>query len=175
MYTHNQATALVVVLIIALCGTAMVLANTASALAVTNEKLQQVYGDLMTTKDSLHVLEKGLANDAGTIAELRQENAQLRELIQRDSRDLEIIADLRMHPDLIPFAGVLGGTFGFYFPDMIYVVFSRPYLGHVLAYVDDGHISGMVLLDFILDDNGEIAWRLAVANPGHEYGWTLYP
>lgn len=67
----------------------------------------------------------------------------------------DIVDDLVKHHELIPYEGVLGGQ----------MLFSRKYtvvLGprRVLAYYDDGHIDGHMLLEYEVSDQGMISWRL---------------
>lgn len=68
----------------------------------------------------------------------------------------EIIADLQKHPELIPYKGVLGGRMGFYFADMIWVLNKK----WVLAYFEDGHIGGWMLLEFKVFQGGKISWKV---------------
>lgn len=67
----------------------------------------------------------------------------------------DIINDLRMHPELIPYDGVLGGTMGFYDPEGIRVLSNR----WVFAGFDDGHINGYMLLSYHIND-GKISWEV---------------
>lgn len=66
----------------------------------------------------------------------------------------DLRADLKGHPELIPHKGTLGGTMGFHFPDRIHVLSSQ----WVLAYFEDGHFGGHVLLKFAVTDKGLISW-----------------
>lgn len=68
----------------------------------------------------------------------------------------EIIEDLRVRPDLIPFSGVLGGTMAF----REFRVLSS---NRVLAMFDDGHIGGWALLGFEAKERGKIEWKLVYA------------
>jgi len=67
----------------------------------------------------------------------------------------DLRADLKRHPELIPHKGTLGGTMGFYFPNKIHVLSSQ----WVLAYFEDGHNGGYVLLKFAVTDKGLISWK----------------
>ena len=69
----------------------------------------------------------------------------------------DLRADLKRHPELIPYKGSLGGTMGFHFPDKIHVLSSQ----WVLAYFEDGHIGGYMLLKFEVTDKGLISWTTA--------------
>lgn len=66
-----------------------------------------------------------------------------------------IIDDLMKHNELIPYKGVLGGTMGFYFKNKIYVLSDK----WVLAYFDDGHIGGYMLLNYKWSNKG-FSWRV---------------
>ena len=68
----------------------------------------------------------------------------------------DLKADLKGHPELIPYEGRLGGTMGFRFPDKIYIASSQ----WVLAYFEDGHVGGIVLLKFAVSDKGLISWKV---------------
>jgi len=68
----------------------------------------------------------------------------------------DLIADLRKHRDLIPYKAVLGGTMNFYFEDLIHVLSSK----NVLAYFEDGHIGGHMLLEYHVLDGGKISWKV---------------
>lgn len=71
----------------------------------------------------------------------------------------DLVADLQKHPELIPYKGVLGGTMAFGFPDKIYVLTDR----YVLAYFEDGHIAGWMLLEYTVGRGGKISWRVTDA------------
>lgn len=73
----------------------------------------------------------------------------------------DLITDLRMHPELIPYESVLGGEMRF-FKDEIYVLTSK----WVLAYFEDGHIAGKILLEYSVDENGAISWQVIQAMRG---------
>lgn len=82
--------------------------------------------------------------------------AELKEMGLADPVN-DLKADLKSHPELIPYKGRLGGTMGFRFPDKIYIASSQ----WVLAYFEDGHVGGMVLLKFAVSDKGLISWKVA--------------
>lgn len=68
----------------------------------------------------------------------------------------DLISDLQEHPQLIPHGGVLGGTMAFGFPEKIHVLTDR----WVLAYFEDGHIAGWMLLEYQVARGGRITWRI---------------
>ncbi|MCO5386498.1 MAG: hypothetical protein NHB14_12825 [Desulfosporosinus sp.] len=67
----------------------------------------------------------------------------------------DIVADLKMQSELIPYKGIMGGTMGFYHDKDIHVLTDR----WALAYFDDGHISGYMLLSYDIN-NGTISWKV---------------
>ncbi|WP_139024307.1 hypothetical protein [Desulfosporosinus sp. OT] len=67
----------------------------------------------------------------------------------------DIVADLKMHSELIPYKGILGGAMGFYDDNNIYVLTNR----WVFACFEDGHISGCMLLRYDIN-NGSISWKV---------------
>jgi hypothetical protein len=68
----------------------------------------------------------------------------------------DLAADLQKHPELIPYEGVLGGTMAFAFPEKIHVLTDK----YVLAYFEDGHIAGWMLLEYGVSRGGRITWRV---------------
>ena len=64
--------------------------------------------------------------------------------------------DLMEDPDLITQEGVLGGTMGFYFSEGIHVLNER----WVLAYFEDGHVGGAMLLRYDVLPGGDIKWEV---------------
>ncbi len=64
--------------------------------------------------------------------------------------------DLMDEPDLITREGVLGGTMGFYFSEGIHVLNER----WVLAYFEDGHVGGAMLLRYEVLPGGEVRWEV---------------
>jgi len=67
----------------------------------------------------------------------------------------EIIDDLIKHKELIPYEGVLGGTMDFFAKESIFVISDK----WVLAYFEDGHIGGNMLLRYSIK-NGDIHWKV---------------
>lgn len=94
----------------------------------------RIYADSPSSYVTAELKDKGLANP---VSDLR--------------------ADLKRHPELIPYKGSLGGTMGFHFPDKIHVLSSQ----WVLAYFEDGHNGGHVLLKFEVTDKSLISWKTA--------------
>jgi len=119
-------------------------------LSKDNTLIQQKLGEYATQVAELkgEIEKVKLANyDNSTILELQREGftGQLK----------DVIADLKLHTELIPYKGVLGGTMGFYGDNDIHVLTNR----WVFAYFEDGHISGYMLLRYDIN-NGNISWKV---------------
>jgi hypothetical protein len=71
----------------------------------------------------------------------------------------EIVASLQVHPEVIPFEGVLGGTMGFYYPDRIHVLNTS----WVYADFDDGHVAGHGLFAYSVRADSTLEWRTVMA------------
>ncbi|MEA1960675.1 MAG: hypothetical protein U9N81_05210 [Bacillota bacterium] len=67
----------------------------------------------------------------------------------------DIALDLKTHNELIPYEGILGGTMRFFGSDHIFVLTDR----WVLAYFEDGHIGGYLLLEYKIE-NGTISYTV---------------
>lgn len=67
----------------------------------------------------------------------------------------DIISDLRQHRELIPFEGSMGGTMNFYGQSKIWILTKR----WALAYFEDGHNGGYLLLEYAITKDGEINWK----------------
>lgn len=68
----------------------------------------------------------------------------------------DITQDLLRRSDLIQHEGVLGGTMGFYSPDNIHILSPQ----WVFAYFEDGHIRGEMLLEYSIERDGTISWKV---------------
>jgi len=66
-----------------------------------------------------------------------------------------LIQNLKSHPELIPEKGTLGGTMGFYFDEKIWILTNK----WVLAYFEDGHTGGYLLLQYDVRSDGTINWK----------------
>ena len=73
----------------------------------------------------------------------------------------DLKADLQLHRELIPYPGVLGGTMGFYSDEDIRILGPR----WVFARFEDGHIGGVMLLEYRVS-GGKITWRRLAAAKG---------
>lgn len=67
----------------------------------------------------------------------------------------ELLLNLEDNSELISFEGVLGGKMQ-YFASESSVISSR----WVLGYFEDGHIFGYSLLEYKIDDKGEVKWKI---------------
>ncbi|HUV63327.1 MAG TPA: hypothetical protein VMW24_05470 [Sedimentisphaerales bacterium] len=67
----------------------------------------------------------------------------------------QIIADLKQHRELISYKGTLGGTMNFYDDGKIWILTKK----WVLAYFEDGHIAGYLLLEYEVTQGGRIIWK----------------
>jgi hypothetical protein len=72
----------------------------------------------------------------------------------------DIISDLRQHKELIPYEGSLGGTMNFYFESKIWVLTKK----WVLAYFEDGHTGGYLLLEYEVAEDGRIKWKTVTSH-----------
>jgi len=67
----------------------------------------------------------------------------------------DIISDLRQHRELIPYKGSVGGTMNFYSESQIWILTKK----WVLAYFEDGHNGGYLLLEYEVTKDGKIKWK----------------
>lgn len=99
-------------------------------------------------------------------AELTAEIADLKARVENESKSIQslpfnkagsqdIINDLMKHDELIPYEGVLGGKMNFYSEKDIFVLSDK----WVLAYFEDGHIGGNMLLEYSIKDD-KISWKV---------------
>lgn len=118
--------------------------------------LQQERKVLTAEIDSLKISVEHFRRERGSQELLSHE--KLIGLTRKGLKDpaTEIVADLRKHPELIPYKGVLGGTMGFYYEGEIHILSSK----WVLASFDDGHIAGIMLLKYEVSDDGKISWEV---------------
>lgn len=118
-----------------------------TSLSIYNTKLLKDYAtQVVELKGEIETLK--LANyDKTTMLELERKGytGQLK----------DVVADLKMHSELIPYKGILGGTMGFHIDNDIHVLTDR----WVFAYFEDGHISGYMLLRYDIN-NGSIVWNV---------------
>lgn len=68
----------------------------------------------------------------------------------------DLVNNLLVNAEMIPFEGVAGGTMSFYNPKQIYILNDH----WAVAYFEDGHIGGHALLKFNVIDQDSIEWTL---------------
>jgi len=68
----------------------------------------------------------------------------------------EIISDLKRHGELIPYEGRMGGTMNFYGQSKMWILTNK----WVLAYFEDGHNGGYLLLEYEITKGGGIHWKI---------------
>lgn len=87
---------------------------------------------------------------------------ELRRLQRKGLRNpvFELLQDLAQRDDLIPAEAFFGGTMHI-IPGEVYVLTDR----WVLAGFEDGHVRGNLWLEYDVDNNGWISWRVL--------GWYL--
>lgn len=107
--------------------------------------------------------ETGGAPGGGGVEHVAGERRDLLDSVERDwlrragfaAPAESLRADLLRHPELIPTAGVVGGTMAFR-PDAIYVLPG----GHVWAIADDGHIEVALLLRYSVKRDTTVQWSV---------------
>ena len=84
-------------------------------------------------------------------------NYHIRRMKQKGLNDpvQDLVQDLKEHPEFITEKGVLGGSMGFYFDKKIWVLTNE----WVLAYYEDGHNGGYLLLHYNVSNDGSIDWK----------------
>jgi len=68
----------------------------------------------------------------------------------------DIVSDLKQHGEIIPFKATMGGTMNFYDRSKIWILTNR----WVLAYFEDGHNGGYLLLEYQIAPGGKIIWKI---------------
>ncbi len=126
--------------------------NTSGAFIAANARLQRQVDSLSAQLDSITQITQLLGNKTGLPTK-----EDIRYLKQRGlTQPLEAIkADLAKNNRLIPVEGSVGGTMQFY-KERIHVL-NRKW---VLAYFEDGHNAGEMLLEYTVADNGRISWKV---------------
>jgi len=68
----------------------------------------------------------------------------------------DIISDLKQHRELIPFGATMGGIMNFYDSSKIWILTNK----WVLAYFEDGHKGGYLLLEYEVAAGGKFIWKV---------------
>ena len=71
----------------------------------------------------------------------------------------DIVSDLKQNGKLIPYQPSMGGTMNFYDQSKIWILTGK----WVLAYFEDGHNGGYVLLEYEVKAGGKIAWKIVTS------------
>jgi hypothetical protein len=133
-----------------------------TVLLLRNHRLEKELSQLRDDHQALTAETAGLREQ---LAEARQKAHNRPGLLDWEIEELrkkgltnpadDLGSDLQEHPELIPHPGVLGGTMAFGFPEKIHMLTDR----WVLAYFEDGHIAGWMLLEYQVARGGKITWR----------------
>lgn len=107
---------------------------------------QKKIGDLSDENNKLRERIKSISNNDFTID---------RYLERYNKNKEELLSDLENYSELISFEGVLGGKMQ-YFASESSVISSRWALG----YFEDGHICGYSLLEYKIQEKGEVQWKI---------------
>ena len=136
-----------------------------SALVVTGVASAVLIFNNSAYKRQLERLDSDNARPAEQLDQSRKATAAAIELFAWDIEAMrkkgmadpasQILADLKQHRELIPYKGVLGGTMGFYDDSKIWILTSK----WVLAYFEDGHVAGYLLLEYQVAQGGKITWK----------------
>jgi hypothetical protein len=68
----------------------------------------------------------------------------------------DILSDLKRHRELIPYEGSMGGTMNFYGQSKMWILTKK----WALAYFEDGHNGGYLLLEYNIATDGGIHWKI---------------
>jgi len=132
--------------------------NTIGRLEINNrellEKLRQRNNEFTERKREPDKTDLSVNKPANTI-ELH--SWDIEEMKRKGLKDpvKDIIFDLRQHRELIPYKGSLGGTMNFYSEGQIWILTKK----WVLAYFEDGHNGGYLLLEYEVTKDGKIKWN----------------
>ncbi len=147
---------LIAALLVAAC---LILAIKAHRLSTAQQVCELESADLRSQLD--------VANMAPLIQSQRQvqpgvSDFELRRLQRKGLRNpvFELLQDLAQRDDLIPAEAFFGGTMHI-IPGEAYVLTDR----WVLAGFEDGHVRGNLWLEYDVDNDGRISWRVL--------GWYL--
>lgn len=120
-----------------------------------NNELTQDYNLLVKTNQELKIKNEELIKKIECLTIL--DGASMSGLKDQGINDYNVITeDLYIHPELIPFDGVLGGTMQF---TNIYLLNDN----WVYARFEDGHIQGYGLYEFGIDEDLSISWKVIKA------------
>ncbi len=135
---------------------ALIVTSVASAVLVINntrykrqlERLEENYTKLVEQRKQAH-------KEPAAAIELLSWDIQAMKKKGLTDPVSQIIADLKQHRELIPYKGVLGGTMNFCDDSKIWILTKK----WVLAYFEDGHVAGYLLLEYEIAQGGGITWK----------------
>lgn len=113
-------------------------------------QLEQLQREVAMLEQRLEAAHRQARSAPATLLEPVERRALQRQGLERPEQQL--LADLAERPELIPHAGVLGGSMHFV-PEESRVLNRR----WVWAVFEDGHVRGSMLLEYALED-GRIDW-----------------
>lgn len=119
------------------------------------EELEQVKKESTERKTELKETSNLSENKPANIIELH--SWDIEQMKRKGLKDpvKDIISDLRQHRELIPYKGSMGGTMNFYSESQIWILTKK----WVLAYFEDGHNGGYLLLEYEVTKDGKIKWK----------------
>jgi hypothetical protein len=128
----------------------------ASALEEHISELEEIKANCLERNDSLSAVLQEL-RITGAIPPFL-DRVQIEKLVNRGLANPadDLRKDLTGRPDIINIPPVLGGKMAFYFYDGIHILNER----RMLAYFEDGHVAGAILLKYDIGQDGRISWEV---------------
>ena len=119
------------------------------------EELEQSKKDFEQRLERLKDMTKPGTIESANVIELHPR--YIEEMKRRGLKEpvKDIISDLMQHRELIPYKGSVGGTMNFYSESQIRILTNK----WVLAYFEDGHNGGYLLLEYEVTNGGRIKWK----------------
>jgi hypothetical protein len=143
------------VLTLFICGCSDTSESTYTQLAQENARLQAQLDSLALHIDSLAGGQNPTQASGNRTGLLSQQDIAYLKRMGLTNPAEEIKADLIKNRQLIPAAGSLGGTMQFY-KEQIHLL-NRQW---VMAYFEDGHNAGEMLLEYKIGERGNISWKV---------------
>ncbi len=119
------------------------------------EELEQSKKDFEQRLKSLEKTIKRSVSKSANVIELHPWDVEEMKRMGLKEPVQDIISDLMQHRELIPYEGSLGGTMNFYSESQIWILTKK----WVLAYFEDGHNGGYLLLEYEVTKDGRIKWK----------------
>lgn len=130
------------------------LEQTRNQLNKTIEKYSKEKDELISENNKLKSTEPDIENKSEKSIYLYKQDIEGMKKKGLDNPVRNIISSLMEHNELLPYEGVLGGTMRFY-ENKVKILTDK----WVLAYFEDGHIGGYLLLEYNISDDGRITWK----------------